>query len=92
MSKDNYAVFAYVKSSRMMVSENGGFYPAGGTGSSNSTGLASKFVDDMRNYETDTQETDGSDLQNAPEETITIVSITLDKEYNNLPTSYRKKA
>ena len=60
--------------------------------SSNSTGLASKFVDDMRNYETDTQETDGSDLQNAPEETITIVSITLDKEYKNLPTSYRKKA
>ncbi len=92
MSKDNYAVFAYVLSSTMSVSENGGFYPAVGTGTSNPTGLASKFVDDMINYETDTQETDGSDLQNAPEETITIVSITLDKDYKNLPANYRKKA
>lgn len=92
MSKDNYAVFAYVLSSTMSVSENGGFYPAVGTGTSNPTGLASKFVDDMINYETDTQETDGSDLQNAPEETITIVSITLDKDYINLPANYRKKA
>lgn len=92
MSKDNYAVFAYVLSSTMSVSENGGFYPAVGTGTSNPTGLASKFVDDMINYETDTQETDGSDLRNAPEETITIVSITLDKDYKNLPANYRKKA
>lgn len=92
MSKDNYAVFAYVLSSTMSVSENGGFYPAVGTGTSNPTGLASKFVDDMINYETDTQKTDGSDLQNAPEETITIVSITLDKDYKNLPANYRKKA
>ena len=92
MCKDNYAVFAYVLSSTMSVSENGGFYPAVGTGTSNPTGLASKFVDDMINYETDTQETDGSDLQNAPEETITIVSITLDKDYKNLPANYRKKA
>lgn len=91
MSKDNYAVFAYVLSSTMSVSDSSGFYPATGAGTVNPTGLASKFVDDMVNYETDTQETDGSDLQNAPEETITIVSITLDKDYKNLPTNYRKK-
>ena len=88
LSNDNYAVFAYIVSSKVKINDNtGGYYNGNGT----SAGMDSHFVDIMKSLNTITKtDTNSNSLSKVPTNAITVTSITISGAEGTANTSYRK--